>query len=82
MTEYELIWFSEISPRQLVWTGVSENSEQKIHMETAFYQIGCSSPEVQLVRMIYAGIIKKVMRHPHISNAGPHLCIFYDSLFL
>ena len=31
---YDLIWFSEISPRQLVWTGVSENSEQKIHMET------------------------------------------------
>lgn len=31
---YDLIWFSEIAPRQLEWTGVSENSEQKIHMET------------------------------------------------
>ena len=35
-----------------------DGTRQDLFTETAFYQIGCSSPEVQLVRMIYAGIMK------------------------
>ncbi len=37
-----------------------DGQRQDLFTETAFSQIGCSSPEVQLVRMIYGQIEKGV----------------------
>lgn len=44
-----------------LWMLEEKNGQrQDLFTETAFYQIGCSSPEVQLVRMIYGQIEKGV----------------------
>ena len=37
-----------------------DGTRQDLFTETAFYQIGCSSPELQLVRMIFRDIIAKI----------------------